>query len=641
MKLTDTVASVKLDGRRHLLSPGMNVIGGMKFHVALENPAENFYSWVVYAENDSDEKSPRIQELLGLDVSVPVIGAAKLNTLRGDDCSIRSFLPESFDLTEGETVTREPLGARSSNTTAFPYFDLEDEKGDGLVCGIGWSGQWKLDVTREGDAVRLAGGFRDCDFILEPHEKVRSIRVLIYFGKGGVDTLRNEFVHLHRKYYSPVPEFDGNTWFPIATQCFDRYYWGNIPENGKLSYFESEDAQFNIIKNAAKCRYFNAFWLDACWFDGAFRTGVGNYAYSTGFPNGLKKIGDLAHRNGMRFILWFEPVRAMPGTDIFVRFHEDGTKIIPDAEENSFFVNLGDPDVLQYQIDHISAAIEENGVDMYREDFNIDPYEYLKSIETPDRVGISQIRFVEGLYTLWDSLRERFPGLMIDDCASGGRLIDVETMMRAIPLWRSDMGCRPSPNGMQNEILTLSRYLPYHQGGCFDQSPYFLRSSFTTGVACGFPFLYGIIDPEKEENSLRAVCGEHTDVTAIKHIGEFEPDRIAKVMKDVLALREYWNGDFYALTPPAEDKKAILAYTLRLREEDRGVVLVFRREEAEDTFVIRLPEINREKMYDLVLSDENLEETRCVLTGAELAEGFTVKIGEAPGSLLVKYCAKN
>ena len=146
---------------------------------------------------------------------IPVKGAARLNTLRGDDCTIYSYYPESFSLTDGETVSRRPTGGRSSNTTAFPYFDIEDETGNGLVCGIGWSGQWKLDVTRKEDAVCLKSGFQDCDFILEPHEKVRSIRILIYFGSGSEDKLRHRFVHLHRKYYSPIPTFDNDTFFPV------------------------------------------------------------------------------------------------------------------------------------------------------------------------------------------------------------------------------------------------------------------------------------------------------------------------------------------------------------------------------------------------------------------------------------------
>jgi len=636
MKLTESNASVRINGERYALSKGTTTIKNLKFDLQLENKADNFYSWVVTLENASDEKSPRIQEFLGLDMRIPAIGAVRFNTLRGDDCTIRSFYPESYDIVEGEIISRQPTGARSSNTTAFPYFDVVDSNGDGLVCGIGWSGQWKLDVTRIGTEVQLTAGFRDCDFILEPHEKVRSIRIMIYFGNGGEDKIRHQFVRLHRKYYSPIPEFDNNTFFPSAAQCFDRYYWGNMPENGKLSYFESEDAQFNIIQNAAKCKYINAFWVDACWFDGAFRTGVGNYTYSTGFPNSLRNLADMAHRNGMRFILWFEPVRAHVGTEVFEKFCADSKKIIPDSNGQSFLVNLGDPDVWQYQFEHIASIIEENGVDMYRQDFNIDPYDYLKSIETPDRIGIPQIRFVEGVYRLWDALCERFPGLLIDNCASGGRLIDVETTMRAIPLWRSDMACRPSPAAMQNETLLLSRYLPYHQGSAFDQRPYFLRSAATTGVSCEFAFLAGIIDPEKEEKSLR-VDGDGHDVLSILHLGDFDCVDIAKSMKDVLELREYWNGDFTALTPPADDLSSITAYTLRLAEEDRGIILVFRREEASDSFVVKLPEINQNAEYNLVFSDENLEEAEMVVTGRQLSDGITVKIEEAPGSLLIKY----
>ncbi len=637
MKMGEYIASVIIDGTRHPLRKGNTVIGKLKFCIDLENPEEGLYSWVVTLENDSEERSPGIREFLGLDLTVPVKGAVGFHTLRGDDCSVRSFFPEDFDIPDGASVSRSPTGGRSSNTTAFPYFDVEDSTGAGLVCGIGWSGQWKLEVSRSGDALRLAAGFQDCDFALEPHEKIRSVRALMYFGQGGEDRLRQKFVRLHRKYYSPVRAFDRDTFFPVAASCFDRYYWDNEPKDGGPIYFETEEAQENIIRGAAKCRYLNAFWLDACWFDGAFRTGVGNYRYAEGFPGTLRKLSDMAHRSGMRFILWFEPVRAHAGTDIYEKFHDDRTKIIPSEDGKRFLVNLGDPEVWQYQFEHISKVIEECGVDIYRQDFNINPYEYLKPLDAPDRAGIAQIRFVEGMYRLWDALLERFPGLMIDNCSSGGRLLDVETAMRAVPLWRSDMGCRPSPLAMQNEVLTLSRYLPYHQGGCFDSSPYFLRSSMTTGVGCTFAFLSGIIDPEAEETSIRAVSRPEFLVSDIAHLRDFDPGQIAAALKDALSLREYWNGDFTALTPPADDRKSIVAYTLRLPKEDRGVILIFRREEAPEHFTVKLPEIDPEREYALVFSDEDLAETEMAATGRQLSEGLPVRIGKAPGSLRIAY----
>ena len=637
MKLPGSLASVLIDGRYTPLSPGRTAVGKLNFDLVLENKTGQLYSWVVYLENDSDAPSPRIRELLGLDLAVPVTGAARLNTLRGDDCTVYSFYPESFPLSDRDHVRRRPTGGRSSNTTAFPYFDIEDSSGHGLVCGIGWSGQWKLDVTRSGDTLRLTAGFQDCDFILQPHEKVRSVRILLYFGQGSEDQLRQAFVRLHRKYYSPIPSFDRDTFFPVSAAPFDRYYWGNPPENGKLNYYETEDAQRNIISLAAKCGCFNAYWLDACWFEGAFRNGVGNYRYGGGFPNGLRGISDLAHRNGMRFILWFEPVRAFEGTDLNRLYNHDRTRIISLPDAAKILANIGDPEIWQYQYEHICRIIEENGVDIYRQDFNIDPYDYLKSIEKPDRIGISQIRFVEGMYRLWDALQVRFPGLIIDNCASGGRLLDVETCMRAIPLLRSDMCCRPSPLAMQNEVLLLSRYLPYHQGGSWDQSPYFMRSSFTTGIGTNFAFLTGIIDPEKEARSIAYVTQDCHRATALKYLGDFRPETVESAMKDVLRLREYWNGDFTPLTPPSDSKEVCIAYCLHLPEEDRGVALVFRREEAPETYILKIPGVDPEKAYALVRCDEDLTQTETTLSGRLLAEGFPVTIHRAPGSLAVFY----
>ncbi len=640
MKLDKNLASINIGGEFFAIQKGEQKIGNLKINLDLENKTDNLYSWVVYLENDSDENSPRITNFYGLDMSFLFKGDVKFNTLRGDDNTIYSFFPESFDLTDGQNIQRRPTGGRSSNTTAFPYFDIEDCEGKGLVCGIGWSGQWKLDVMRDGDYVRVLAGFDDCDFYLEPREKVRSIRVLLYLGSGGEDKLRQNFVRMHREHYSPIPDFD-KAFFPIAAQCFDRYYWSNIPKEGEINYFESEDAQLNIINGASKCKNFNSFWIDACWFDGAFRTGVGNYSYGEGFPNGLKKISEKAKENGFKFILWFEPVRAMVNTEVYNEFKHDKRKIISCETERHYLVNLGDPEVWQYQFESISKIIEENCVDIYRQDFNIDPYFYLIEIEKEGRKGIDQIRFVEGLYKLWDALRERFPNLIIDNCASGGRLLDVETNMRSIPLWRSDVSCRPSPLGSQNEILGLSKYIPYHQGGTFDYTPYFLRSTTTTGVSCEFGFLTGIIDAEKEKTSLEFVSNGNFKVSNVVNFGIKDPAVIDKMLDEAISLREYWKGDFTALTPPSDSKKDFVAYALHLEEEKRGIMLVFRREDAMDKFTVKLPYALKDKEYELTFSEEDLAKTEKTVSGIELLNGLEVGFTKAPASLLIYYSVKN
>ena len=66
-------------------------------------------------------------------------------------------------------------------------------------------------------------------------------------------------------------------------------------------------------------------------------------------------------------------------------------------------------------------------------------------------------------------------------------------------------------------------------------------------------------------------------------------------------------------------------------------MLVFRREEAEDSFTVKLPYLDRDKTYVLHLSDESLMETESTASGKQLAEGIPVEFREAPASLRIFY----
>jgi hypothetical protein len=69
---------------------------------------------------------------------------------------------------------------------------------------------------------------------------------------------------------------------------------------------------------------------------------------------------------------------------------------------------------------------------VYRNDFNMDPLPYWRAADAPDRQGITEIRYVEGLYAMWDEIRAKTSGTVPDDCASGGRRIDLEMCIRSI-----------------------------------------------------------------------------------------------------------------------------------------------------------------------------------------------------------------
>ncbi len=97
---------------------------------------------------------------------------------------------------------------------------------------------------------------------------------------------------------------------------------------------------------------------------------------------------------------------------------------------------------------------------------------------------MTEIRYIEGLYAFWDTLRQRHPGLLIDNCASGGRRLDLETISRSAALWRSDFQCRPdfNPAGMQGQTYGLSFWIPLSAAVAGTIDPYRFRSGFGVGV---------------------------------------------------------------------------------------------------------------------------------------------------------------
>ena len=126
-------------------------------------------------------------------------------------------------------------------------------------------------------------------------------------------------------------------------------------------------------------------------------------------------------------------------------------------------LNLGDPEARAWLINHVDRTLTEQGIDFYRQDFNMDPLTFWRGADSPDRQGITENLYVQGYLAYWDALRQRHPQLRIDSCASGGRRDDLETVRRAVPLIRSDYLFEPT--SQQNHHFMFTQWIPYHGAG--------------------------------------------------------------------------------------------------------------------------------------------------------------------------------
>ena len=394
--------------------------------------------WTLFLSNHGTRDTPVIEKLNALDVTLnPGIGTTPvLHRIRGSVTSVDDFRPYADALKPGQKIEFAPLFGKSSQSVA-PFFNLQFG-GGGVITAIGWSGEWRAAAERHNDGkLLLQAGLQNLHVRLHPGESIRSPRILqlYWFGKDPVRAYnlfrRTMFSHI-------MPRIDGAIVTPPIVHL-------------STSFYEQNDGtQTDVVSHldSIKGLGFEMFWLDAYWTKDGFPEGMGNYGFPIEraeppdrFPHGLKPISDAAHQDAMGFLVWFEPERVYHGTYIDKEHPEwiitpkpRCANCIPTHTSSLF--NLGMPEAREYMTKYLIAVIKSYGIDCLRIDYNIDPAIYWKHLDAknPDRIGMAEIRYVEGLYKMWDDILQAAPHLFIDNCASGGMRIDLETSSRSLPL---------------------------------------------------------------------------------------------------------------------------------------------------------------------------------------------------------------
>ena len=266
----------------------------------------------------------------------------------------------------------------------------------------------------------------------------------------------------------------------------------------------------------------------------------------------------------------------------------------------------------------IFGLVEDFKLDVFRQDFNMDPLAYWRAYDEDCRTGITEIKHINGLYTFWDHLLERFPNIWIDNTAGGGRRIDIETLRRAAFPWRSDTNCsyqyayshdqRRRTSWNHNQLLGLAEYIPYHGGGSWSEKAYDIRSTATHGVNCAFD----VYNPD------------------------FDWEGGKKIVAEVKEMSEYWDGDFYPLTKAMLGEHIWAAYQLVL--EGKGALYAFRPEQCFiENETIAFKALEKSAKYKLTFIDDDFQRTEATFSGEELMNGINLNIPQTRGSLIIKY----
>lgn len=563
--------------------------------------------WVINFENQNSADSPIISNIQALDAPFAYTGAVpELRYPNGANATEDDFKLLSADLS-GEPVTLGSNGGRSACGT-MPFFDIVTEQG-GLVGAIGWTGQWTSTFSVSDQKVQMTAGMSKTNISLYAGESMRTPSIALLFFEGSADDGHQTWRHLMFAEYSPRDE-EGNLEYELPVFL---NFWGSTPASTIMSALETVNRQGLL---------YDGVWIDAGWYGDESDISVDTYDMSwynaagswdhipSLYPDGMKPISDMLVPNGKEFLLWFEPERAMRETD-WVEEHMDYMLYGPGAA--FYLYDLSNDEAADYLIEYMDGKIKEYGMTWYRQDFNCEPYTRWINNDEENRKGMTEIKYITNLYRFLNTLRERNPGLMIDNCASGGRRIDIEMMKISAPLWRTDYpvnGQESNTEAIRSQNAYLNYWVPISATGSSTEGmddSYEFRSVMANGMTIGWSW----------SNS----------------------NWINTMLEQYQRCRALMDGDYYMLANPEDYKTANSSIMYYKPETGEGYLLAFRpRQSDESTMTLALKGLDPDAEYTVENAD-----TGEVVTGSGkilMENGLVLTMERARSSMLI-FITKN
>ncbi|MBQ6020807.1 MAG: alpha-galactosidase [Clostridia bacterium] len=541
--------------------------------------------WTVYIKNAGEENSPVVRDFYAADCALGT-GLSDVYFSKGTDPAA-----DDFELMKSAVcLTPMKFNANGGRSASWlPYFNVCGED-FGVVTAVGWTGQWFTSLRQTAKGVALRAKQEFFNGYLTAGETVRSplVSLTFYEGKNALKGF-----NVFRAWETACVYTESA--FPLTTvglaNEFDR--------RGTEEYI----AQINSFSDEA-CAEADFLWRDAGWYPikNDWADSVGTWRPDPErFPDGFAPIAEAAEARGLKLLLWFEPERCCEGTEVYEECRKHEGWLIEDGDPNRNMVNLANDDACAYLGDLIADAIRENKVGLYRQDFNFDVLELWRKADKTlygGRTGIEENHYVTNLYKYLDTLLEVNPGLIIDNCASGGKRLDLEMSRRSIPLWRSDYNCMSAEGTLPDDVIEatqsatcgLSFWLPLYGTGIGGEGEYRYRSAIVpcAQTVLGYRFVRGAMT----KNYYPLICG-------------------ARDLDKYLAM-QYGDGD-------------------------SGAALIYKREKvASDICHITLNGLDPAREYEVF--DDDCHENVTVKTGeALMTGGIDLPITETPKAVVLIY----
>ena len=330
---------------------------------------------------------------------------------------------------------RENRRGRTSHDT-FPQVivgtaGFSEESGEIYGFHLGWNGNHRVEVENLSDSTRqvqLGEWLAPGEVVMAPGERYASPPVYAAYAATGLNKLSDSF---HRFVRRRILSWPGGQMKPrpVHINTWEAFYFDHRLDSLK-----------DLARNAAALGV-ERFVLDDGWFKGRDHdcAGLGDWTPDPKkYPQGLGPLAAYVKNLGLEFGLWVEPEMVNPDSDLY-RAHPDWVLHIKDRPmvtgRNQLVLDLTHKPVSEYLFDAIDRLLRAHPIDYLKWDMNRD----LAAPASNHNQGAALYRRqTQALYSLVNRVRQAYPKIEIESCASGAGRADFGILDYTHRIWTSD-----------------------------------------------------------------------------------------------------------------------------------------------------------------------------------------------------------
>ena len=328
------------------------------------------------------------------------------------------------DLHLERTWTNGPVSERFGQNGSLPvrgfhpFVGVEDSDA-GVIWGaqLIWHGSWEMEIYRRDDGLCLSGGLGGYERahwmkMLEPDESFESPAVLVTACEGDLDALCRRLVRMQAYFDHEEPEGEKDLPIVFNEWCSS---WGNPTHEAIVKTAErlqGTETRYLVIDDG---------WAERPEGEGFQFNGDWNLN-RIAFPKGMAETTQAIRDRGLVPGIWFEFEICTEGTEAFslTDHHLKRHGTVLQVGKRRFW-DFRDPWTFRYLEEKVIRFLKENGFGYLKVDYN-------ESIglgcDGAESLGEGLRQHLLKVKEFFEKIRREVPGIMIENCASGGHRIE-------------------------------------------------------------------------------------------------------------------------------------------------------------------------------------------------------------------------